>query len=209
MATSKIQIWNMALGFIGTRTVASERENTPEAIQCGLYWDNARRACLRDFPYNFAQARVQLAAIAVPNVYADEWRYAYRLPNLCLKAHGVQGHGCGYARQNIRKNPFCIVSDSASTEMLLTDVSEARLDYTRDVVDTAMWDELFASMMARKLASLICVALLKNNTSKVQELEQLYYSSLPKSMESNASEMKKKPYVDSWIAVRGGFSYDS
>ena len=43
---SKLDIFNMALGFIGTRTIASANENTPEAIQCGLYWDRARRSAL-------------------------------------------------------------------------------------------------------------------------------------------------------------------
>lgn len=68
--------------------------------------------------------------------------------------------------------------------------------------------DLFVGMMARKLASLICVPLLKNNTAKVQELEQLYRASLPKPMEANASERHEKPYRDTWIAARGGW-YDA
>lgn len=208
MSASKIQIWNMALGFIGTRTVASENERTPEAIQCALYWDNARRACLRDYPYNFAQARTQLASIAVPETYADEWRYAYRLPDLCLKAHKVVGATCGCANAADRRIPFIIVSDTEKMELLLSDAEKVRLDYTRDVPEVALWDDLFMGMMARKLASLICVPLLKNNTTKVQELEQLYRASLPKAMEANASERREKPYRDTWIAARGGW-YDA
>ena len=50
MTISQISILNRALDFLGTRTVASERENTPEALQCRLYWDSARRQTLRDFP---------------------------------------------------------------------------------------------------------------------------------------------------------------
>lgn len=52
----KLDIYNMALGFAGQRTIASPSENTPEAIQCELYWDRARRSALQDFPYNFACA---------------------------------------------------------------------------------------------------------------------------------------------------------
>lgn len=208
MSANKIQIWNMALGFIGTRTVASESERTPEAIQCALYWDNARRACLRDYPYNFAQARAQLASIAVPDTYADEWRYAYRLPDLCLKAHKIVGSAGRCASTPSRRIPFVIVSDAEKTELLLSDAEQVRLDYTRDVPEVALWDDLFVGMMARKLASLICVPLLKNNTTKVQELEQLYRASLPKAMEANASERLEKPYRDTWIAARGGW-YDA
>ena len=117
MSASKIQIWNMALGFIGTRTVASETEHTPEAIQCALYWDNARRACLRDYPYNFAQARAQLASIAVPETYADEWRYAYRLPELCLKPHKIVNPTCRFGNPVERRIPFVFVSDAEKTEV--------------------------------------------------------------------------------------------
>ena len=56
-----LQVWNMALGWVGTRTVAAENENTQEAVQCRLFWDNARRQVLRDFPWNFARRRARLA----------------------------------------------------------------------------------------------------------------------------------------------------
>ena len=65
---SKIEVWNKALGHIGTRTVASESENCEEARQCALYWDAARRQALRDFPYPWAQTRIALAAKALPAV---------------------------------------------------------------------------------------------------------------------------------------------
>mgnify|MGYP006949037391 CR=1 FL=1 len=200
MAASKIQIWNMALGFIGTRTVASETEHTPEAIQCGLFWDSARRQVLRDYPYNFAQARKTLAAVKVPDVYAEEWRFAYKLPDLCLKAHRIYGR----ERREVRRIPFTIVSSDDGTEILLTDMEAARLDYTWDVTDVARWDDLFIAMMARKLAALIGVPLLKNNSTKVQELEQLYRTSLPKAMESNASERHDREPLDTWLLSRGG-----
>ena len=58
---SKIQIWNQALGYIGTRRVASDAENCEEARQCALYWDSARQQALRDFPFPWAQHRAMLA----------------------------------------------------------------------------------------------------------------------------------------------------
>ena len=199
MAASKIQIWNMALGFIGTRTVASESEHTPEAIQCGLFWDSARRQALRDYPCNFAQMRRRLAAVTVPEVYAGEGRCAYRLPEDCLKAHRI--HGGGRHRDRI---PFVLVCADDKTQLLLTDRQAAILDYTADVTDVARRDELFISMMARRLAALISVPLLKNNANKVQELEQLYRASLPKVMEANASERLDRMAPDTWLLSRGG-----
>lgn len=69
---AKLDIWNMALGFIGTRTVASESERTPEAVQCALFWDSARRTALRDYPWNFAQARAGWPKWPCPEAHGPE-----------------------------------------------------------------------------------------------------------------------------------------
>lgn len=194
-STSKIQIWNRALGFIGTRTVASENERCEEAIQCALYWDSARRQALRDFPYNFAQVRVRLASKPMPEVWEREWRYAYGLPDGCLKLHGVRSPGG-------RPRPFRIVYDADGSMFALTDVESAHAEYTQDVESPALWDDLFVGLMARKLAAMIAVPLLKNNSDKVSELEQLYRAALPDAFEAGASEQKDKPLPDSWLESR-------
>ena len=54
---SKIEVWNKALGHIGTRTVASESENCEEARQCALYCNAARRRAGRECPYPWTQTR--------------------------------------------------------------------------------------------------------------------------------------------------------
>ena len=84
---TQIAIWNRALGFLGARSIAAEDENTPEALQCRLYWDSARRQALRDYPWAFAQRRAWLARVALPAGFEQEYRFAYALPGACLKAH--------------------------------------------------------------------------------------------------------------------------
>lgn len=197
---SKLDIFNMALGFIGTRTIASANENTPEAIQCGLYWDRARRSALRDYPYRFAVRRVVLAEKSLPAAYAEEWRHAYALPDGCLKVHAVHD-----GRDRGRKAPFCLESDTEGA-LLLCDVPQAMATCTFDADDATRWDELFVMAMARKLAALVAVPLLKNNPGKVQELEQLYQMAVPGSEGHDAGEGAGRPQLDGWIAARGCWS---
>lgn len=197
---SKLDIFNMALGFVGTRTIASANENTPEAIQCGLYWDRARRAALRDHPYSFAVRRVVLAEKSLSAAYAAEWRHAYALPDGCLKVHTVYG-----GRDRGKKIPFQLESDSEGT-LLLCDVPQALATCTFDVEEVTRWDELFVMAMARKLAALVAVPLLKNNSGKVQELEQLYQLAVPRSEGHDASEGAGRSEVDGWITARGAWS---
>ncbi|MGE9985377.1 hypothetical protein ACQRA4_06870 [Desulfovibrio sp. SGI.169] len=188
----------MALGFIGTRTIASATERTTEAIQCALYWDRARRSALRDYPYSFATRRVALAEKSMPDAYAHEWRYAYALPDKCLKVHAVYGSG----QRSGNRPPFRLESDAAG-QLLLCDLSPAFAACSFDVEDISRWDELFVLAMAKKLAALIVVPLLKNNPDKVRELEQLYQMAVQKSEGQAASERAEKKSADGWLAMRG------
>lgn len=195
----KIDIFNMALGFVGTRTIASGEERTPEAIQCNLYWDRARRAALRDYPYSFATRRVELARRPLPEACDRAWRFAYALPDSCLKVQRL-----GQDAEFGRRTPFSIESD-ATGSILLCDLERAIAVCTFDVTDVARWDELFVLCMARKLACLVAVPLLKNNSGKVQELEQLYQMAIPASEGQDASERRERQELDSWLTIRGAW----
>lgn len=204
---SKIQIWNQALGYIGTRTVASEQEQCEEARQCALYFDTARRHVLRDFAFPWAQQRQALAQRLLPDVFAADWRFAYAMPDNCLKLHCIgslarhgSGHGYGFASR--QRAAFRLVHGSDDTACILTDAPAAFADFTQDVQTPALWDATFSYLLARRLAALIIVPLLKNNSSKVQELEQLYRAAIPQAYESAAQEQKDKRVEDSWLAAR-------
>lgn len=197
----RLDIFNMALGFIGTRTIASPDERTPEAIQCALYWDTARRSALRDYPFSFAQRRFVLAEKPLPEVYAREWRFCYGLPDGCLKLHAVHD---GTGRGGGLSAPFRLVHEEAET-VLLTTLPQALLDCTCDIEDISLWDELFVVAMAQKLAALVAVPLLKNAPGKVQELEQLYQRALPLANGQAASEGKEAAMADAWLVARRGW----
>lgn len=194
---SKIQIWNQALGYIGTRRVASDAENCEEARQCALYWDSARQQALRDFPFPWAQHRAMLAQKKLPDVWAADWRFAYGLPQSCLKVHRI-----GSASRRDLRAPFKMVHDPAGTVLILTDADAAFADYTSDVESPTLWDADFIHMLARKLAAMIAIPLLKNNGSKVSELEQLYRAAIPQAYQPAAQEQKSTPQEDSWISCR-------
>ena len=195
----RLDIYNMALGYIGTRTISSPNEQTPEAIVCELYWDRARRAALRDYPYNFASRRVLLAQKEMPSQYAMQWGYAYGLPESCLKV--VHVHDGAHPQ-----TPFRIVQNGGEV-VILSNVGAAYCDYTIDVEDITLWDELFVDAMARKLASMIATPLLKNNPQKQQQLEELYRLAIPSANGQDASEVeldRSAGNVSSWLMSRGG-----
>lgn len=192
-------IWNMALGWLGARTIASQDENTQEAVQCRLFWDSARRQTLRDYPWNFAQRRAWLAEIPVPEGWELQYRHAYALPQDCVKAARVLEEGR-------RETRFVLGYDPAQGRgVLLSSAVSALLCYTADMPDISLGDDNFAHVLARRLAALAAVPLLKNNQSKVQELEQLYRAAIPNAVEADAGEGREEEKPDAWIAARGGY----
>ena len=201
MATSsgRLEIYNMALGFCGCRTVGSPNEHTPEAIQCELFWDRARRSALRDFPYRFSVRRMRLPEKEMPHVYEDEWLHAYGLPDGVLKVVRVHDG----RRRGLSKVPYAIQRGDEG-ELLLTDVEQAMIDAVVDVEDVTQWDESFVSAMARKLACLICVPLNKGD-GKLNGLTQLYQAAIPVAEGADASESYDRKLGDAWLEARGGW----
>lgn len=199
MATtvSKLAIYNMALGFVGTRTIASENEHTPEAVQCELYWDRARRAALRDFPYAFAQQRFRLAEKPMPDVYQPLWLHAYGVPAQSLKIVRVEDE------QGRKRVDFALCQDRNGVLLLLCNQENAMAMCTVDVENVQLWDELFVVAMAYRLAMFIAVPLLKNNSQKMQELAQLYQAVLPSTEGHSANEQRDRQRLDPWLVARG------
>ena len=197
--SNRLEIYNQALGFVGTRTVGSPNERTPEAIQCELMWDRARRSALRDFPYRFAVRRMRLPEKELPDVYESEWLHCYGIPDTVLKVVRVHDG----ARRGINKTPYAIQRGDEG-EMLLTDVEQAMIDAVVDVEDISQWDDAFVAAMARKLACLICVPLCKGD-SKLNGLVQMYQASIPVAEGADASESYDRKPDDAWLQARGGW----
>lgn len=83
--SSKIEICNLALGFLGEAPLADMDEQTPAAQFCKLYFRPALSELLREH-WNFATAREKLTPMeAQPPL--PEYKCAYAYPALCLNLH--------------------------------------------------------------------------------------------------------------------------
>lgn len=209
-----LHIWNMALGWVGARTIASEDENTQEAVQCRLFWDNARRQVLRDYPWPFARRRAWLARLPLPEGWEGEYAHAYALPADCLKVLALRGtvEGAGASGANGTHGlggaggvslPWTLAyHPEAARQTLLCNAGAALLTYSADVRDAGLYDDLFVHLLARRLAALVAAPLLRGNAAKVREMEELYRAALPAAREASASEVPTVLCRDSWLEAR-------
>lgn len=90
MAENVVQIFNMALATCGsTQTVSSQDENSPQANNCRLFYDEVRKFVNGEAPWGFALDWARLAVLAerdpalewTSSDPAPGWRFAYGLPS--------------------------------------------------------------------------------------------------------------------------------
>lgn len=198
MAITNVSICNMALGWVGTKNISVMGENSPEGRACAQFYDLARQQTLRDHPWNFAQSRITLAAVDVPDTY-PEFSYAYAWPAGCLRAQRVYQNGAEY--------DFRVVLAPSGTErMILTNAADAVLSYTADVSDPSLFDPLYARALSRRLAADIGKVFFKSNPQAAQELETYYTMEVRRAQAQDAGEGKpatadSHPWLDALYGV--------
>lgn len=154
---SKIDVYNLALGHIGTSTtVSDDTERSPERVICARYWETCRDALLsyKDMRWGFATAQEPLSDIGNP---PTGWAYRYRYPNDCINALGIVGV-TGRTELQETRAPF-IVAYEADGRVILTDAPQAVLSYTKRIDEVERWPAYFVEAMAYRLASMIVMPL--------------------------------------------------
>lgn len=177
---SEAAICNMALSRIGnSQRIDSLEEASIQAEQCSLFYEASRDMVLRDFPWSFATAFANLAEVAVnPN---PGFAHAYAVPTDCITVRGLvngifqEGAWpfiCDIDRPNIPRIAYKIVGGSG-TRLICTSISPATLEYTAKVTAPELFDPIFVSALAWKLAGQVAPALAKD-AGVAQNCEQMY-----------------------------------
>ncbi|MDO8385088.1 MAG: hypothetical protein Q7T13_01645 [Polaromonas sp.] len=143
----QIEIINVALSRIGANAITSLEEGTAEQKHAVNLWDIARRACLRDHPWNFATKDVELNQIS--GYVSFGFAYAYQLPSDNVRLLQVYG------------NPTYKVQG----RRILSDEPICKIKYVYDVTDPSEWDASFDDLMAQRLAADMAYALTKSQST--------------------------------------------
>jgi len=151
---SQIDLFNRALGYIGTRSIQAFSDNTKEASLCRQNYDLCRRVVLRMFPWRFASSR---AVLSTPNAnpVAFEWTYAYDLPSDFVRVITV-----GNAIDVFNPDIYWI----REGEQILTDETILYMRYVYDYNDVDTFDPIFFESLALYLAWSICYSVTGSDT---------------------------------------------
>lgn len=195
MASSlaEIDVWNMALDMLHEAPVSSPSEDTSVRLWFSRNFGQTRDSEMRKFAWNFALARVQLAAnVEVP---AWRWRYRYELPGDCLRMMALRQDGALNG---------ALIQYELEGDAILTDApAPLKLRYIKRVTTTGLWDALFVDVVAAKLAAKMA-HWLTGKSSYVQIAEQIYQQTLRDARRIDALEQFQEDLdQNNVIMVRG------
>jgi hypothetical protein len=192
MAVSDLQICNLALREVSLETISALDELSPEAEDCNDFYPQCRDIILEQHPWNFAQKRAELAAVAVPAGWSH-YAYAYVYPNDCVNAHAL------YVPGSTVKQDFEVAEADDGSQIILCDVTPAVLAYTKRVTDTTRYTALFTECLYLLLASKLAWSRLKDTSLEQAKLTKannaLGEAQRRDSKEGNPDEVDETPWV--------------
>lgn len=148
MTQSKAQIFNITLNILGVSMPLENANSTDNrAILLNNYYELARDYVLKDFDWNFASTFKELALCENP-ISQYQYKYCYNYPNDCICARDI------FQKNTFVLNKYSISSLSTGQKVILCDVENAVLRYTRRVEKEIYFSCEFAMALAYYLASL-------------------------------------------------------
>tara|TARA_R110002124_G_scaffold247706_2_gene412838 strand:- start:2976 stop:3563 length:588 start_codon:yes stop_codon:yes gene_type:complete len=192
-SVAEIDIWNMALDLLHEAPVSSPVEDTSVRLWFSRNFAQVRDSELRKFAWNFALARVQIAASA--EAPAWRWAHRYELPGDCLRMLAL--------RQNGALNGTLIAYE-LEADAILTDASAPlKLRYIKRVTTTGLWDPLFVDVVVARLAAKLA-HWLTGKSSHAQLAEQIYQQTVREARRIDALEQFQEDLdQNNVIRVRG------
>lgn len=196
---SDIQIANMALNHLGTRsTIQQFTEDSTEAVNANLWFDFTRRQALAMFDWSFARRNVVLS-LDEESAIDEIWTYRYNYPSDCIKAR--------YLVNPVSKIedavPFEITMNSSGTEKtIMTDLENAELIYTFEQLNSELYTPWFALGMSYLLASHMALSITGKTSIKSAMFERAY-GILVQAAAYDANEgIREAPRDADWVRGR-------
>jgi hypothetical protein len=221
MASSQVQIANMALDVIGTRsTITSLTEGSTEANAIARHWDNAVDAVLRAAHWNFARKQRALTLLqdgTQGQPVPQPWLYEYAYPSDCvlmrslmptIQVNPVSSPGVPAPVAAYGPPPRFLMSTDTdingnALEVLLTNQPQATGVYTFRNTNTAMWDALYVQAFAAYLGARVCLALTGDKTTAKMALAEAQQYAIDAQRVNGNEGLTVIDSIPDWMRARG------
>ncbi len=197
MTNSKVQIYNITLNILGVSTPLENAQcQDNKAILLNNYYELARDYVLKDFDWNFACA-YRVLTKSTKQITSNEYLYSWDYPNDCICARDVFESG------NKKLNTFSISTLDDGQKIILTNVTNPILRYTRRIEQEIYYTCEFTMALAYYLASLTS-NVITGSMQKGENAYQKYRQILKRAKVLNAQEGADIIYDEStYLDARG------
>lgn len=155
MAVSAVQLAKLALQHLGDRyDITSLDQDTTEAEQVNLVFDNVRDALLREHPWNFTRRYVSPAALS--GTPPAQWTYMYTYPSDAMRVIRIV-HPLDPRGEFLDPLDFAVGRNATDTKVLLTDQAEPEFEYIKKITSVTEFDPLFDWAFSWRLAQAIAM----------------------------------------------------
>lgn len=146
MATSPVEVCNIALRRLGADPIVSFTEGTKRSTLCAALYQPTVDRLLREHTWNFAQFRVALNLLATAPAFGYEHQYSLPTNPLCLKVNETDPDDAEYDIENTYD-----AGTGSMVKVLVTDAPTLSIRYTGRVTDVSIWDASFLDTVASDL----------------------------------------------------------
>lgn len=148
MAISSVDIANFALSHIGKSRIESFAEESAEAKEVSLWYDQSRQQALSANDWSFARKQQVLALTSEDPPFG--WSYRYQYPADCLRFRIIV-NPLGETADAV---PYCVVSNNAgNNKTIISNLEDACGEYTFDQTTPALYSLFFIDFLSIVLAS--------------------------------------------------------
>lgn len=212
MTIGKVQICNMALAHVGTRSkIESLTEGSTESDICNLWYDHALLEALESYDWNFARKRASLAAHS-EDPPDGVWGFRYQYPTDCVVARHIENptiinqsivRGVPAALIEPDAIPYVIEMDETGEQKtILTDLDDAILVYTFHQTNTNLFTRVFITALSFLLAHHIAFSL-TGKMNLEQRLAQQFRLMIQNAAANNHNEnVARAPRESEFIRAR-------
>ena len=195
MSISKTQIFNITLNILGISTpLENINSNDNKTILLNNYYDLARDYVLKDYDWNFASSFRQLS-LAYSQDCNYKFSYVYDYPNDCICARDV------FDGSTKKSDKFSIGANSNNEKVILTNIQNPILRYTRKVDKEVYFSCEFSMALSFYLASLtsnvICGSVQKGEMAYEKYLKILSHAKMLNAQEGVDVIYDENTYLES------------
>lgn len=197
LATSNVEICNLALTKLGEDPITALTEDSKAGRLSNLHFARLRNVVLRSHTWNFAVKRASLAQSTV----APEYRFTakYALPDDFLRI--------------IDCNLLNDVSWKIEGKFLVCDADTVKIRYIAQIEDPGQFDELFIEALAARIASELAIPL-ADNVNLSDFMEQRYQRKLREARTADATEgnpefLEASTWLDSRVDYNSPYPFEN